>query len=89
MWSFAEGTSQIVRQHADQNLKDAVLQIWVGTDEAQELKWFVGAGEELGHKHIWHTRTVHDCDQGFTFLYQVYLDAEWSCIYLYQYKYLY
>lgn len=87
IWSFEEGTSQIIRQHAGQNLKDAVLQIWAGTDEAQELVCW--GGEELGHMHIWHTRRVHDWDHSFTFLYQVYLDAEWSCIYLYQCKYLY
>lgn len=45
MRSFAEGTSQTIRQHAGQNPKDAVLQLQLGTDEAQQLKGFVGAGE--------------------------------------------
>lgn len=38
--------------------------------------------------HLAHKESTWLGIKVFTFLYQVYLDAEWSFVYLYQYKYL-
>lgn len=53
------------------------------------LKGLLGQGRAGTQAHLAHKESARDWDQSFTFLYQVYLDAEWSRIYLYPDKYLY